>query len=477
MALFMPNDRPAPAMASAGAAPVSDMLGEVALPAGALWGASTERARQVFAIGSRPMPRLLVHALVQLKGVAAVVNAQLGRLDEARAQAIDAAANAVLGGAHGDQFPLKVWQSGSGTQTHMNVNEVLASLAGRALAEQVQAVAVHPNDHVNLGQSSNDMVPSAMHVAVLQALRAQLLPPLDALAQTLEQQADAHRGVVKLGRTHLQDAVPMPLAAEFGAWRAQLLLAREALLQAMVPLRRLAVGGTAVGSGLNGHPEFARRVCAELAARLGEAFEPTPEPYAAQAGHEPLLLLHGALRALAVVLFKLASDVRLLACGPRAGIGELVLPANEPGSSIMPGKVNPTQCEALLMVCCQVFGNDTALTWGAAGGQLQLNACKPLLVVNLLDSIELLGDAMASFEAHALRGLRADAQRIAGHLEQSLMLATALVPHIGYDRSARIARDAHAQGLTLRQAARQHGVDEADFERWVQPAAMAGSRE
>jgi fumarate hydratase class II len=469
MALFMPDDRPAPA--TPGAAPASDMLGDVALPPGALWGASTERARQVFAIGPRPMPRLLVHALVQLKGVAAIVNARLGRLDEARAQAIDAAANAVLGGAHGDQFPLKVWQSGSGTQTHMNVNEVLASLAGRDLAGQ--GVAVHPNDHVNLGQSSNDMVPSAMHVAVLLALRAQLLPPLDALMQTLDQQAAAHRGVVKLGRTHLQDAVPMPLAAEFGAWRAQLLFTREALLQAMAPLRRLAVGGTAVGSGLNGHPEFARRVCAELAARLGEPFEPTPEPYAAQSGHEPLLLLHGALRALAVVLFKLAGDVRLLACGPRAGIGELVLPANEPGSSIMPGKVNPTQCEALLMVCCQVFGNDTALTWGAAGGQLQLNACKPLLVVNLLDSIELLGDAMAAFEAHALRGLRADAQRIAEHVEQSLMLATALAPHIGYDRSARIARDAHAQGLTLRQAARQHGVDDADFERWVQPAAMA----
>jgi fumarate hydratase class II len=317
------------------------------------------------------------------------------------------------------------------------------------------------------------MVPSAMHVAVLRALRESLLPSLDALAETLAGHARSHAATARLGRTHLQDAVPMALGEEFGAWRAQLLAAREALLSAMAPLRRLAVGGTAVGSGLNGHPDFAREVCAELSARAGEAFEPADNGYAAQSNHDPLLLLHGALRTLATALFKLGNDVRLLASGPRAGIGELLLPANEPGSSIMPGKVNPTQCEALVMVCCQIFGNDTALTWGAAGGQLQLNACKPLIIANVLDSIELAAGAMASFDIHALRGLRADEARLAANLERSLMLATALVPHLGYDRAARIARQALEQGTGLREAALAQGVDGADFDRWVQPRAMA----
>jgi fumarate hydratase, class II len=452
---------------------VRDVLGSLVVPPGALWGASTERARRVFTVGTRPMPRALVRALASLKGAAAVVNARLGRLDAARAQAIDAAAQAVLAGEHDAQFPLKLWQSGSATQTHMNVNEVLAALAQARLSERGEPADVHANDHVNLGQSSNDMVPSAMHVCALNAVTTRLLPSLEALMQTLDAQAVAHGDVVKLGRTHLQDAVPMPLCEELCAWRAQLDAGRHALLVALPAVRRLAAGGSAVGSGLNGHPDFARLLCDELSVRLGEFFQPAAHAYAAQAGHEALLQLHGAVRGLAATLFKLANDVRFLACGPRGGIGELVLPVNEPGSSVMPGKVNPTQCEALVMVCCQIFGNDVALTWGAAGGQLQLNACKPLILANVLDSTELLGDSIAAFDVHLMRGVRTDRDRIALHLQRTLMLATALVPHLGYDRAAAIARHAHAQGTDLRAAALADGVSGVDFERWVQPQAMA----
>jgi fumarate hydratase, class II len=416
--------RAAPAPLPPQAREMSDMLGSVVVPPGALWGASTERARRVFTVGSRLMPRALVRALASLKGSAAVVNARLGRLDKARAQAIDAAAQAVLAGAHDAQFPLKLWQSGSATQTHMNVNEVLAALAQLELAESGGPQDVHPNDHVNLGQSSNDMVPSAMHLCALQAVTTRLLPALETLMQTLDVQATAHSDVVKLGRTHLQDAVPMPLAEEFRAWHAQLDAGRHAVQLALPAVRRLAAGGTAVGSGLNGHPDFARLLCDELSVRWGEFFQPAAHAYAAQAGHEALLQLHGAVRGLAATLFKMANDVRLLACGPHGGIAEFVLPAHEPGSAVMPDKVNPTQCEALVMACCQIFGNDTALTWGAASGQLQLNACKPLILANLLDSTELLGDSIAAFDVHLLRGLRADRERIAQHLQRTLMLAT-----------------------------------------------------
>jgi fumarate hydratase class II len=468
-----PTDDVLKAPATAGARTVRDAFGEVTLPAQALWGANTERARQHFAIGARLMPLELVRALVELKRAAATVNARLGALDQRRAQAIVAAADEVLGGGHDEQFPLGPWQSGSATQTHQNVNEVLASLASARFGGRGDDAAVHASDHVNAGQSSNDMVPSAMHVATLQALRERLLPALDALLLTLESQAQAHAGIVKLGRTHLQDAVPMSLGQEIGAWRSQLLFGRHAVAQAMPALHSLAVGGTAVGSGLNAHPRFGQDVCVELSSRTGFEFVRAGDPFAAQSGQEPLLLLHGALRVLAASLHKVANDVRLLASGPRGGIGELRLPANEPGSSIMPGKVNPTQCEALVMVCCQIFGNDAAVAAGVAGGQLQLNACKPLIFVNVLDSVRLLADAMASFDAHAMRGLAADTPRINELLRRSLMLVTALAPHIGYERAAQIAQRAHIRDSTLREAALALGVSAHDFDRWVDPARMA----
>jgi fumarate hydratase class II len=468
-----PTDDVLTAPATAGARTVRDAFGEVTLPAQALWGANTERARHHFAIGARLMPLELVRALVELKRAAATVNGRLGALDAPRAAAIVAAADEVLAGTHDAQFPLGPWQSGSATQTHQNVNEVLASLASARIGGRGEDAAVHASDHVNVGQSSNDMVPSAMHVATLQALRERLLPALDALLLTLESQAQAHAGIVKLGRTHLQDAVPMTLGQEIGAWRSQLLFGRHAIAQAMPALHNLAVGGTAVGSGLNAHPRFGHDVCVELSARTGFEFVRAGDPFAAQSGQEPLLLLHGALRVLAASLHKVANDVRLLASGPRAGIGELRLPANEPGSSIMPGKVNPTQCEVMVMVCCQIFGNDAAVTAGVTGGQLQLNACKPLIFINVLDSVRLLGDAMASFDAHAMRGLAADTPRINELLRRSLMLVTALAPHIGYERAAQIAQRAHARDSTLREAALALGVSGEDFDRWVDPARMA----
>jgi fumarate hydratase, class II len=464
----------------------SDALGEVEVDARVLWGAQTQRALAHFAIGTEGdaasggerMPTELLRALLLLKGAAAAVNGRLRRLPLPLAQAIDAAATELLGG--GDEavalhFPLSLWQSGSGTQSHMNVNEVLARLAELRLGEGGQPDArVHPNDHVNLGQSSNDMVPTAMHVAVITALRMRLLPALAGLAATLQAQAAVHEHMVKLGRTHLQDAVPMTVGQEIGAWRSQLRMAGAAIDATLPALHELAIGGTAVGTGLNTHPQFAQSVCGELELRSGVAWQPAPDRFAALAGHEPLVALHGALKTLAVALMKIANDVRLLASGPRAGLAELLLPANEPGSSIMPGKVNPTQCEALVMVCCQVIGNDMAVTLGAAAGHLQLNTCKPLIAANVLRSVRLLGDAMASFDAHTARGMAFDAARVQALLSGSLMLVTALAPHIGYDQAARIAHRAHAEHTTLREAAISLGVQGLDFDRWADPRAMLG---
>ena len=460
---------------------VADSMGEIEVAEGALWGAQTQRAVAHFAIGGEPMPAELIRALAFLKGVCAVVNGRLGRLDPSLAQAIDQAAQEIGRGGHGAQFPLSLWQSGSGTQSHMNVNEVLARLAELALngphAEQPGGSrSVHPNDDVNLGQSSNDMVPSAMHVAALTALHGELLPALDALAAALAEKAMLYAGLIKLGRTHLQDAVPLTVGQEIGAWRSQLLLAAAAIKATLPALQQLAVGGTAVGTGLNTHPDFGAAVCRELTARTGIAYAPAADRFAALAGHEPLVALHGALKVLAVALMKMANDVRLLASGPRGGLAELLLPANEPGSSIMPGKVNPTQCEALAMVACQVIGNDTAVTLGAAGGHLQLNTFKPLIAANVLRSVRLLADAISSFDRYCVRGLAADGQRIGALLAGSLMLVTALTPHIGYDRAAQIAHRAHAERCTLREAAIACGIDAADFDRWADPATMLEPR-
>lgn len=455
-----------------------DSLGAIAVPAARLWGAQTQRSLQHFAIGDTRMPRDVVQALVRIKRAAAQVNAALGVLDGAKAAAIVGACDAVLAGAHDAEFPLVVWQTGSGTQTNMNVNEVLANLASQALGGPVgEGRLVHPNDDVNRGQSSNDVFPSAVNIALTRAITRRLLPALAALRATLDAKARAFGGLVKIGRTHLQDATPITLGQEVSGWAAQLVQAARHLEAARPHLAELAIGGTAVGTGLNTHPDFGARVAAVLAQETGEPFVSAPNKFEALGAHDAVVAAHGALKTLAAALFKIANDVRWLASGPRAGLGELRLPENEPGSSIMPGKVNPTQSEALTMVCARVFGNDVAVTVGGASGAFQLNVFRPLLAHAALESATLLADAIASFDRHAMQGLEPVPERLAEGLGRSLMLVTALVPHIGYDAAAAIAKHAHRDGLTLRAAALASGrVSAEDFDRWVDPAVLLAPR-
>jgi len=451
-----------------------DTLGDVEVPADALWGAQTQRSLEHFRIGDERMPRPLLLALARLKRIGAEVNAELGLLDRGVARAIALAADEVLAGADADQFPLSVWQTGSGTQTNMNMNEVLANRASEILGGvRGNARLVHPNDHVNLGQSSNDIFPTAMHLAAADGVSNGLLPALRTLRATLDARAAACADIVKIGRTHLQDATPLTLGQEMSGWVAQLDHAENAIVASVPALLELAVGGTAVGTGLNTHPEFGTRVAAKLAEETGLPFRVANNRYAALAGHEPLVTAHGALKTLAAALMKIANDVRWLASGPRCGLGELRIPENEPGSSIMPGKVNPTQSEALTMVCCQVLGNDVALGIGAASGNFELNVYKPLISHNFMQSLRLLTDAMTSFDEHCARGIEPDRERIAELLANSLMLVTALNPHIGYDAAARIARHAHTQGTSLRDAALALGLVSAEqFDEWVKPERM-----
>ena len=453
----------------------SDSFGPIEVPARALWGAQTERSQRFFAIGEQRMPLAVVHALAEIKRAAAEVNHALGLLDAPRAEAIAAAAARVAAGEFDAEFPLSVWQTGSGTQSNMNANEVIASLASLALGGALGTDRrVHPNDHVNLGQSSNDVFPTAMHLAAVQQMRP-LLAALARLRGALQDKANVFRDALKIGRTHLQDATPVTLGQEFGGYDAQLALAEAALRQALPAVHALAIGGTAVGTGLNTHPEFGARVAAVLAERLGAPFVVAGNRFAAMAGHEALVGLHGALRLLAIALNKIANDIRLMGSGPRAGLGELQLPENEPGSSIMPGKVNPTQVEALTMVCAQVMGHDVAVGIAASQGQFELNVYKPLIAHDVLDSLRLLGDAMASFSAHCIEGLTMNAARMDELLQRSLMLVTALAPHIGYDRAALIAKHAHRHGLGLREAALAvGGVSGAEFDAWVDARAMIG---
>ena len=451
-----------------------DSMGGIAVPADALWGAQTQRSLEHFAISTERMPEALLMALARIKRVAARVNADLGLLDAPLAAAIAQAADEVLAGAHPEAFPLSVWQTGSGTQTNMNMNEVLANRASELLGgDRGEGRKVHPNDHVNRGQSSNDIFPTAMHVAACVALTVDLLPALEALHATVQAKAQAWADIVKIGRTHLQDATPLTLGQEASGWVAQLAHARQAITQALPPLHELAVGGTAVGTGLNTHPQFGERVAAALASETGLPFGVAANRFAALAAHDTLVSAHGALKTLAVALMKIANDVRWLASGPRCGLGELQLPENEPGSSIMPGKVNPTQCEALTMLCAQVMGNDVALSVGGASGNFELNVFKPLMAHNFLQSVRLLADGMRSFEHHCVRGIEPDRARIASLLAQSLMLVTALNPHIGYDNAARIAKHAHARGCSLREAALALGLLTAEqFDAWVRPNQM-----
>ena len=451
-----------------------DSMGEIAVPVDALWGAQTQRSLEHFAISTERMPDALLMALARIKRVAARVNADLGLLDAPLAAAIAQAADEVLAGAHSEAFPLSVWQTGSGTQTNMNLNEVLANRASELLGGgRGEDRKVHPNDHVNRGQSSNDIFPTAMHVAACVALTVDLLPALDALHATMQAKAQAWADIVKIGRTHLQDATPLTLGQEASGWAAQLAHARRAIAQTLPPLYELAVGGTAVGTGLNTHPQFGERVAAALATETGLPFGVAANRFAALAAHDALVSAHGALKTLAVALVKIANDVRWLASGPRCGLGELQLPENEPGSSIMPGKVNPTQCEALTMLCAQVMGNDVALSVGGAAGNFELNVFKPLIAHGFLQSVRLLADGMRSFEHHCVQGIAPDRARIASLMAQSLMLVTALNPHIGYDNAARIAKHAHAQGCTLREAALALGLLTAEqFDAWVRPDQM-----
>ena len=454
----------------------SDSFGPIEVPAERLWGAETQRSLTHFRISRERLPRELVLALARIKQAAALVNLELGLLEEPTARAIAAAADEVLAGRHEDEFPLSVWQTGSGTQSHMNVNEVLANRASELLGgARGAARLVHPHDHVNRGQSSNDVFPSAINVAAVAALRGRVLPALIELRDLLRARAAAFADVVKLGRTHLQDATPLTLGQEIGAWAAQVDQARRHVEAALPRLYELALGGTAVGTGLNTHPRFGALVARRLAEGTGQPFESAPDKFEALACHDGLVFAHGALKTVAAALSKIAADVRLLASGPRAGLGEIALPENEPGSSIMPGKVNPTQSEAVLMACAQVFGNDVTVNLAAASGQLQLNAMRPVLAHAFLSSCRLLADGADSFREHCLAGLEPRRERMAELLERSLMLVTALTPHLGYDAAARIARAAHAGGLSLREAALQSGLlTAAQFDAWVRPQAMTG---
>ncbi|MFZ5557854.1 MAG: class II fumarate hydratase [Pseudomonadota bacterium] len=453
-----------------------DTMGVVRVPAAALWGAQTQRSLENFRIGAERMPMELIRALAQVKRAAAVVNGALGELGADKVNAIVAAADEVIAQRHADQFPLVVWQTGSGTQTNMNVNEVIANRASELLGGGRGALRrVHPNDDVNRGQSSNDVFPTAMSVAAVDAIERRLKPAIGRLRDTLAEKSRAFMPVVKIGRTHLQDATPLTLGQEISGWVAQLDHAAAHVDAALPHLRELAIGGTAVGTGLNAHPEFGARCAAELARLTGHAFVSAPNKFEALAANDAMVAAHGALKTLAAALMKIANDVRWLASGPRCGIGEIRIPQNEPGSSIMPGKVNPTQSEALTMVCCQVFGNDVAVNLGGASGNFQLNVFKPLIIRNVLESVRLLADGMESFDAHCARGIEPNLLRIDKLLHESLMLVTALSPHIGYDRAAEIAKKAHQEGTTLKQAAIALDYLTGDeFDEWVVPEQMIG---
>ncbi|MDX7020308.1 class II fumarate hydratase [Enterobacter cloacae] len=454
-----------------------DSMGAIDVPADKLWGAQTQRSLEHFRISTEKMPVSLIQALALTKRAAAKVNLDLGLLAADKANAIINAADEVLAGKHPDEFPLAIWQTGSGTQSNMNMNEVLANRASELLGGvRGMERKVHPNDDVNKSQSSNDVFPTAMHVAAVIAIHEQLIPQLNVLKTTLNEKAQAFSDIVKIGRTHLQDATPLTLGQEISGWVAMLEHNLKHIEHCLPHLSELALGGTAVGTGLNTHPEYAVRVAEELAAITGQPFVTAPNKFEALATCDALVHTHGALKGLAASLMKIANDVRWLASGPRCGIGEISIPENEPGSSIMPGKVNPTQCEAMTMLCCQVLGNDVAVNMGGASGNFELNVYRPMVIHNVLQSVRLLADGMESFNAHCASGIEPNRERISQLLNESLMLVTALNTHIGYDKAAEIAKKAHKEGLTLKASALALGyLTEAEFDAWVRPEAMVGS--
>jgi fumarate hydratase class II len=453
-----------------------DTMGTVQVPARALWGAQTQRSIQNFKISGELMPAALIHALALIKRAAASVNRDLGLLDAHIAAAIIEAADEVISGRHDAEFPLVVWQTGSGTQTNMNMNEVLANRASELLGGgRGSACRIHPNDDVNKGQSSNDVFPSAMHVAAVRAICHQLRPSILVLRRTFAAKAEEFAGIVKIGRTHLQDATPLTLGQEFSGYVSQLDHGLEHMDASLEHLCELALGGTAVGTGLNTHPEFAVKVAAELARLTNLPFVTALNKFEALASADALVHAHGALKTLAASLIKIANDIRWLASGPRCGIGELKIPENEPGSSIMPGKVNPTQSEAMIMLCCQVMGNDVAINMGGAMGNFELNVMRPLVIHNFLQSVRLLADGMMSFNDNCATGITPNTERIDELMRNSLMLVTALTPHIGYDKAAAIAKTAHHENTTLKEAAIASGhVTAEQFDTWVRPEDMTG---
>ena len=446
-----------------------DTMGEVRVPADRYWGAQTQRSYENFKIGTQRMPEEIIHAFGILKKAAAQANLALGALDEERAAAIQQAADEVISGKLQDHFPLVIYQTGSGTQSNMNVNEVIANRANEILGKKL----VHPNDHVNKSQSSNDTFPTAMHIAAVQAVEDRLLPALDQLADTFARLEKENTDIIKTGRTHLQDATPLTLGQEISAWYAMLTETRAMLTQSLAGVRKLALGGTAVGTGLNAPQGFAELSAQKISEITGKPFETAPNKFHALTAKDALVFCHGAMKALAADLMKIANDVRWLASGPRCGIGEITIPENEPGSSIMPGKVNPTQCEALTMVCVKVMGNDAAIGFAASQGNFQLNVFMPVLIGSFWEPARLLADAMHSFNLHCAEGILPNLQKIDENMNKSLMLVTALNPHIGYENAAKIAKLAHKENLTLKEAALQlRLVSEEDFAKWVDPKKM-----
>jgi fumarate hydratase class II len=455
-----------------------DTFGPIEVPADRLWGAQTQRSRENFAISGERMPLALLYALARVKKAAALVNQDLGALDAKIAGAIVSAADEVIAGKHDDEFPLVVWQTGSGTQSNMNMNEVLANRASELLGgERGEKRLVHPNDHVNRGQSSNDVFPAAISLACTDAVLTRVIPSVQALRDTLDRKAKAFGDVVKIGRTHLMDATPLTLGQEISGWVAQLDYGIEHVKSAVPHLAEIALGGTAVGTGLNAHPEYAVRVAKKIAELSGHPIVTAPNKFEALAAHDAVVFAHGALKTLAASLMKIANDVRWLASGPRSGFAEITIPENEPGSSIMPGKVNPTQSEALTMLAAQVLGNDVAINIGGASGNFQLNVFKPLIAHNFLQSTRLIADGCDSFRKNCAEGIEPNRPRIKQLLENSLMLVTALNPHIGYDNAAKIAKKAHKEGTTLREAALALGlISPEDFDKFVRPEDMTGPK-
>ncbi|MCY8141600.1 class II fumarate hydratase [Bacillus haynesii] len=450
-----------------------DTMGEVKVPADKFWGAQTQRSKENFKIGSEKMPQETVYAFAILKRSAAIANEKLGNLEAEKREAIVSVCDDILEGKYDSHFPLVVWQTGSGTQSNMNMNEVVANRGTAYLQEKGSSLKIHPNDDVNRSQSSNDTFPTAMHVAAVLAIHDKLIPAIDRLRSTLHEKAEAFKDIVKIGRTHLQDATPLTLGQEISGWVYMLDRSKEMVLEAAEKIRDLAIGGTAVGTGINAHPEFGSTVAQEISALTGQTFKSSPNKFHALTSHDELTHVHGALKALAADLMKIANDVRWLASGPRCGIGELLIPENEPGSSIMPGKVNPTQSEALTMVASQIMGNDATIGFAASQGNFELNVFKPVIIYNFLQSVQLLADGMNSFHDKCAVGIEPNRETIEKNLTNSLMLVTALNPHIGYENAAKIAKLAHKEGLTLKEAAlKLNLLTEEQFDEVVKPEEM-----